>query len=184
MAVDYTGLYCGAMDIRESTRSYERWLGRHVRLLPADLRRKHARMSESPFVLRVDRAPAVAGLLAHRAGPDRGRARRVAAPARHGMGNRQFAPRDTRRAHRRRSAAAARHLARSRSAHHGAGDRGGLACVARLRLKSRETGPSAAEGAGTDHAGKRPGSEQASGRLHGREPEPNRRSPTSTRAEH
>jgi hypothetical protein len=39
------------MDIRESTRSYERWLGRHVRLLPADLRRKHTRMTESPFVL-------------------------------------------------------------------------------------------------------------------------------------
>ena len=51
MAVDYTGLYCGAMDIRESTRSYERWLGRHVRLLPADLKRKHMRMTESPFVM-------------------------------------------------------------------------------------------------------------------------------------
>ena len=39
------------MDIRESTRSCERWLGRHVRLVPADLRRKHARMAESPFVM-------------------------------------------------------------------------------------------------------------------------------------
>jgi hypothetical protein len=51
MADDYTGLYCDDMDIRESTRSYERWLGRHVRLVPADLRRKHTRMTESPFVL-------------------------------------------------------------------------------------------------------------------------------------
>jgi hypothetical protein len=39
------------MDIRESTRSYERWLGRHLRLVPGDLRRKHTRMAESPFVL-------------------------------------------------------------------------------------------------------------------------------------
>ena len=55
MALDYTRRYCGAADIRESTRSYERWLGRHVRLMPADLRRTHTRMAESPFVLAEQR---------------------------------------------------------------------------------------------------------------------------------
>lgn len=38
------------MDIREATRSYERWLGHHTRIVSADLRLKHRRMTESAFV--------------------------------------------------------------------------------------------------------------------------------------
>jgi hypothetical protein len=38
------------MDIRESTRSYETWLDRHTKLVRADLRLKHIRMAESPFL--------------------------------------------------------------------------------------------------------------------------------------
>jgi len=37
------------MDIRQATRAYEAWLRRRIPLLPADLRRKHQRMAESPF---------------------------------------------------------------------------------------------------------------------------------------
>jgi hypothetical protein len=37
------------MDIHEATVGYERWLGGHVRLVPADLERKHARMREAVF---------------------------------------------------------------------------------------------------------------------------------------
>lgn len=37
------------MDIHEATRSYETWLARHTRVVPADLRLKHARMAESAF---------------------------------------------------------------------------------------------------------------------------------------
>ncbi len=37
------------MNIREATRNYERWLGRQLPLLPADLALKHQRMAESPF---------------------------------------------------------------------------------------------------------------------------------------
>lgn len=37
------------MNIVEATRSYEAWLGKHITLLPADLKRKHAAMAESPF---------------------------------------------------------------------------------------------------------------------------------------
>jgi hypothetical protein len=38
------------VDIREATRSYETWLARHTRPVRADLRLKHERMAESPFV--------------------------------------------------------------------------------------------------------------------------------------
>jgi hypothetical protein len=37
------------MDIRQATRSYEKWLDRHTKVVRADLRLKHARMAESPF---------------------------------------------------------------------------------------------------------------------------------------
>jgi len=37
-------------DIRSATRSYERWLATQVRIVRDDLRRKHERMCESPFV--------------------------------------------------------------------------------------------------------------------------------------
>jgi Uncharacterized protein conserved in bacteria (DUF2252) len=37
------------ISIREATRDYERWLGRQMPLLPADLRRKHRRMRTDPF---------------------------------------------------------------------------------------------------------------------------------------
>jgi Uncharacterized protein conserved in bacteria (DUF2252) len=43
-------LYCSAMDIHESTRSYESWLKRHISVVRRDLLRKHERMAESPFV--------------------------------------------------------------------------------------------------------------------------------------
>lgn len=36
-------------DILSATRSYERWLGCRLKLIPADLRRKHAKMAEDPF---------------------------------------------------------------------------------------------------------------------------------------
>jgi len=53
MAVDYTGLYCGPMDIRDATRSYEGWLARHTRVVAADLRLKHERMARTAlFFLR------------------------------------------------------------------------------------------------------------------------------------
>ena len=35
-----------AMNIHEATTKYERWLGRQLTLLPADLARKHRRMAE------------------------------------------------------------------------------------------------------------------------------------------
>jgi hypothetical protein len=35
--------------IKKATKKYEAWLGRHTRLVPADLRLKHARMAEGPF---------------------------------------------------------------------------------------------------------------------------------------
>jgi hypothetical protein len=37
------------MDIKQATRTYESWLGRHMPLIAADLRRKHERMAEDPF---------------------------------------------------------------------------------------------------------------------------------------
>lgn len=37
------------MDIVKATSSYERWLAQHIRLLPADLQRKHQAMAESVF---------------------------------------------------------------------------------------------------------------------------------------
>jgi hypothetical protein len=37
------------MGIVESTRDYEKWLARHIRLLPGDLRRKHQAMAEDLF---------------------------------------------------------------------------------------------------------------------------------------
>lgn len=37
------------MNIVAATRSYEAWLGHRLKLLPADLRRKHAVMARSPF---------------------------------------------------------------------------------------------------------------------------------------
>jgi Uncharacterized protein conserved in bacteria (DUF2252) len=37
------------MDIHEATVDYERWLGSHVHLVPADLKRKHVRMREAVF---------------------------------------------------------------------------------------------------------------------------------------
>jgi len=37
------------MNIHEATSLYERWLGRQLPLLPADLKLKHERMAESPF---------------------------------------------------------------------------------------------------------------------------------------
>lgn len=37
------------MGIVKATREYETWLGRHIRLLPADLQRKHAAMAEDAF---------------------------------------------------------------------------------------------------------------------------------------
>ncbi|HXZ31710.1 MAG TPA: DUF2252 family protein [Terriglobales bacterium] len=39
------------MNIVKATRRYEQWLGRHITLLPADLRLKHQHMTESPFPL-------------------------------------------------------------------------------------------------------------------------------------
>jgi len=38
------------MDIVEATRSYEKWLGRQTKIVRPDLRLKHARMAESPFI--------------------------------------------------------------------------------------------------------------------------------------
>jgi hypothetical protein len=38
------------MDIHEASRSYEAWLRRQTKVRPADLRHKHERMRESPFV--------------------------------------------------------------------------------------------------------------------------------------
>src|SRR5713101_8301715 len=38
------------MDIHEATRSYESWLGRHTSVVVRDVRLKHERMAESPFV--------------------------------------------------------------------------------------------------------------------------------------
>jgi len=37
------------MNFIDATKSYETWLGREVRLLPEDLKRKHELMAESPF---------------------------------------------------------------------------------------------------------------------------------------
>lgn len=37
------------MDIVKATREYERWLAKHIRLLPPDLHRKHVAMAESVF---------------------------------------------------------------------------------------------------------------------------------------
>jgi hypothetical protein len=37
------------MDVREATERYERWLGGHLRLVPADLHLKHARMRAAIF---------------------------------------------------------------------------------------------------------------------------------------
>jgi hypothetical protein len=37
------------MDVREATEGYERWLGRHVRLVAADVQLKHARMRATIF---------------------------------------------------------------------------------------------------------------------------------------
>ncbi|MGD0897841.1 MAG: DUF2252 family protein [Thermoguttaceae bacterium] len=39
------------MDIRQATEAYETWLGKQLRLIPADLELKHQRMAESPFLL-------------------------------------------------------------------------------------------------------------------------------------
>src|SRR4051812_15934156 len=36
-------------DLQSSTRRYERWMGRYVRVSAAGLRLKHERMRESPF---------------------------------------------------------------------------------------------------------------------------------------
>ena len=38
------------MDIHEATRRYEAWMRGHIDIVPADLRLKHERMKESPFV--------------------------------------------------------------------------------------------------------------------------------------
>jgi uncharacterized protein (DUF2252 family) len=38
------------MDIHAASRSYEAWLSRHTSVVRADLRLKHTRMAESPFV--------------------------------------------------------------------------------------------------------------------------------------
>jgi uncharacterized protein (DUF2252 family) len=37
------------MNIAKATRAYETWLGKHIRLLPADLQRKHRTMAEDVF---------------------------------------------------------------------------------------------------------------------------------------
>ena len=37
------------MDIVKATRGYERWLGGHIRLLPADIQKKHQAMAEDVF---------------------------------------------------------------------------------------------------------------------------------------
>ena len=37
------------MKITKATKSYEAWLGKHIRLLPADLKRKHAAMASDVF---------------------------------------------------------------------------------------------------------------------------------------
>lgn len=37
------------MDITKATREYERWLGKHIRLLPGDLTRKHEAMAKDAF---------------------------------------------------------------------------------------------------------------------------------------
>ena len=37
------------MDIRQSTRAYEAWLGKQLPLVSADLKLKHQRMARSPF---------------------------------------------------------------------------------------------------------------------------------------
>jgi hypothetical protein len=37
------------MNIKKATARYEEWLGRHVRLIPADLQLKHERMRSDPF---------------------------------------------------------------------------------------------------------------------------------------
>jgi len=39
-----------AMNIRQATRAYESWLRQHTSVVEADLRLKHTRMAESPFV--------------------------------------------------------------------------------------------------------------------------------------
>jgi hypothetical protein len=39
-----------AMNIRQATRAYESWLRRHTSVVEADLRLKHRRMADSPFV--------------------------------------------------------------------------------------------------------------------------------------
>ena len=38
------------MDIHDATQSYEAWMRRHIDVVASDLRLKHARMAESPFV--------------------------------------------------------------------------------------------------------------------------------------
>ena len=38
------------MDIFEATKSYESWLGRHISIVRPDLRLKHERLTENPFV--------------------------------------------------------------------------------------------------------------------------------------
>jgi hypothetical protein len=42
--------YTRAVDVISATRSYERWLARHITVVPQDLARKHQRMAESAFV--------------------------------------------------------------------------------------------------------------------------------------
>ena len=37
-------------DIHAATRAYERWTARHIAIVAADLKRKHQRLAESPFV--------------------------------------------------------------------------------------------------------------------------------------
>src|SRR5215471_5203461 len=38
------------MDVHEATRSYEAWVRTHIPVRPQDLKTKHERMRESPFV--------------------------------------------------------------------------------------------------------------------------------------
>ena len=38
------------VDIHQSTRAYEKWAAQHARPVRSDLRLKHARMRESPFI--------------------------------------------------------------------------------------------------------------------------------------
>jgi len=51
MGVASRGTVAGVGDIREATRSYDRWLARHVPVVAADVERKHARMAEGVFPL-------------------------------------------------------------------------------------------------------------------------------------